>query len=317
MRNRTLRALLGISALALTLGGSAAPASATPPAINVPPPSNVGAYSATLNGSVYVPWFSEQTRLTGYQYGPTSSYGFETPTTFVHEEYGWVQVPETIEGLAPETTYHYKFGAMNENAEISESGDLTFTTSSLPRFEAASYPANLKAVQQASSKLSVGVEAGSLTCSSITGTGSIGSTAQKVTLTPTFSECQALGLSATVTTNGCTLKVVAGDPGTWTAKLEVACPEGKAIQVAAGTCKFEIPAQVNAKPAKTSRNTSTEPDSIDVQYNVSNLTYTKTNDGILCPFKGTGTKEDGTLTGGQSLTATNGSGTPILLDIGY
>jgi hypothetical protein len=316
MRKRSLRGLLGIAALSL-LAVAAAPATASAFTVNTSPASNVGAYSATLNGSVYIPVVYGESALAGYEYGPTTAYGSYTQEVLIENAYGWVSVPQLVENLAPETTYHFRFGAMDKSGKISYGEDRTFTTSSLPRFEAASYPASLTAAQRGSNPLSISMEAGSLTCNSITGAGTLGSTASKATLTPSFSECSAFGNTAAVKTNGCTLKVQAGDSGTWSAKLDVACPEGQAIEVNAASCAVSIPAQTGRTVARTSRDTSTEPNSIDVDFDISNLTYQVTNDGFLCKFNGTGTRGDGGVDGSMDLTAKNGSGTPILLKIGY
>lgn len=315
---KTWQSLLAASALVLlAVGMAAAPATAEPLKVRTEPATQVGAFSARLNGEVYIPWFSEQTAWAGYAYGLTASYGSETDFVLIKNQYGWVDAARLVEGLKPETTYHYMFGALNEEGEVSEGSDMTFTTSSLPRFEAASYPANLKAEQRGNDPISVDVENGSLTCKSITATGTLGATAVKATLTPVFSGCQLLGFAATVNTNGCTLQLVAGDPNTSTGKLDIACPAGQAISVTAGTCGITIPAQAGLSPVRMTSETLTEPDSLDLGFYVSGLTYTKTKDGFACPFQGTGTRADGALEGGQLLTATNASGSPILLKIGY
>ncbi|HZO06364.1 MAG TPA: hypothetical protein VFB52_08250 [Solirubrobacterales bacterium] len=140
-------------------------------------------------------------------------------------------------------------------------------------------------------------EAGTITCSVGNYTGSYSSkTFSTQRLHPSYSSCSAFGfLSATVNTEDCDFildpyeKVV-----TWGYHLRMAidCPAGDSIKVTASTCSMRIEdTAANQNLTKivsldASGGIILEPEVIWIQYNV-------TNDGFLCPFFGTGIKNDG------------------------
>ena len=85
---------------------------------------------ATLNATVY-PYGSDTHYH--FEYGPNNSYGTSIPMTEVDlgsAEYpASTQVHQTITGLSPGTTYHYRIAAHNGiGAATGATGDLTFTT---------------------------------------------------------------------------------------------------------------------------------------------------------------------------------------------
>jgi hypothetical protein len=65
------------------------------------------------------------------EYGLTATYGSESTAQFIPGGYVPVPIKMTIEGLAPHTTYHYRFHGSNLAGE-SSSADLTFTTLNTP-----------------------------------------------------------------------------------------------------------------------------------------------------------------------------------------
>lgn len=82
------------------------------------PATNVGATSATLNGTV------DEPANVYFEYGTSTSYGLTTTAQDV--EPGAVSVP--ITGLTAETTYHFRIVADGERG-----ADRTFTTTANPR----------------------------------------------------------------------------------------------------------------------------------------------------------------------------------------
>jgi hypothetical protein len=106
-----------------------------PPAVATKPASDVGTSGATLNGTVN-PKGIETTYQ--FEYGTTTGYGSKAPASpkTVGSGTGSVEVSEGIEGLAPETTYHFRLVA--SNAKGTTNGlDQTFTT---PSWEILSTP---------------------------------------------------------------------------------------------------------------------------------------------------------------------------------
>lgn len=130
-------AVLG-AALALTASasatlamGSSALASKTPPAPKPPVArtggaQHIGENSATLSGSVD-PHGSETNYY--FQYGTTTSYGAQTPTTSAGAGTASVKVSQSISGLQLGTTYHYRLVVESPSSPSPVLGsDRTFMT---------------------------------------------------------------------------------------------------------------------------------------------------------------------------------------------
>jgi hypothetical protein len=113
-------ALLSWSPLAL--GASAAPTAGTLSA------SSLSYSTATLHGRV-----NPRGQATNYmfQYGPTRKYGSETPLSPVGSGNGEVDVSQTVAGLEPLTTYHYRLLALSPSGAAT-GADRTFTTLKVP-----------------------------------------------------------------------------------------------------------------------------------------------------------------------------------------
>jgi NHL repeat len=86
--------------------------------------SEVGSSSATFHGQV-VP----QGEATSYffEYGLTAGYGSRTPVDSAGAGTGVVSVLAGVEGLLPDTTYHFRLVASNANGER-QGGDVVFST---------------------------------------------------------------------------------------------------------------------------------------------------------------------------------------------
>jgi hypothetical protein len=108
--------------------------SATSPTVN-----GVGSTEATLRAGT-----NPNGIATSYQFewGTTTSYGSKAPASpkSVGSGSEWVGVSETLTGLSPDTTYHYRFTRFR-GTETIQSADKTFTTYKVPpsfSFSAAS-----------------------------------------------------------------------------------------------------------------------------------------------------------------------------------
>jgi len=128
------------------------------------------------------------------------------------------------------------------------------------------------------------------------GGGDLTGQATAVTLTANYDaapeSCKAFGfLSATVDTMSCdyvfhpTEKVSAG---VYKHHVDVNCTTaGDAITISASTCKASVPAQTGLTTVKT---TNLADGSVTVQPELFGITLNVTQDGIGCPFSGTGHK---------------------------
>jgi hypothetical protein len=126
MPTRSLLAIgLSVAALACIPGI----AQATPaPAASTGSSTSVSYSSATLNGSV-----NPRGQATDYvfQYGTTDRYGAQTPLAPAGSGGGPVKVSQSITGLAPLTTYHYRILATGP-AGATPGAERTFKTTAVP-----------------------------------------------------------------------------------------------------------------------------------------------------------------------------------------
>ena len=112
----------------------------TPSFISVPyattnPATNVTATSATLNAVVGL---DSGTVASYFEWGPTTTYGHTTPETFTSGP-GPVFVTYNLNGLSPNSTYHYRIYAYNSAGGV-RGGDQFFTTSSVTQRAGFSIP---------------------------------------------------------------------------------------------------------------------------------------------------------------------------------
>ncbi len=140
-RRRAARAVLYGSAMSLALAALPALAGAVTLAPLLGPvtatPSMTG---ATLNATIYP--YGADTHYR-FEYGPTSSYGTSVPVPDGDAGSAAyptaVQETQTIAGLSPSTTYHYRLVASNSVGPATgpEAADKTFTTTATPPSVAA------------------------------------------------------------------------------------------------------------------------------------------------------------------------------------
>ena len=124
-----------IALLALTAGAFALAASAQaaipkplPPAVTTSGVSNVTYSSVVLYG--YVNPRGLDSNFV-FQYGPTRSYGAQTPLAAVGRGVKTIRVSQAVTGLQPGITYHYRIVASSP-AGVSAGGDGKFTTPKIP-----------------------------------------------------------------------------------------------------------------------------------------------------------------------------------------
>jgi hypothetical protein len=116
----------GLLVLVITSASHPAPASAAaaPPSATTGSPSNVGQSNATVNGIVNP---NGQSTTYYFKYGTTTTYGLQTTPAGAGSGTGNVAVHAALDGLSPNTTYHYQLVATS-SAGTSNGPDETFTT---------------------------------------------------------------------------------------------------------------------------------------------------------------------------------------------
>lgn len=120
----------GLLVLAITSASHPAPASAaaSPPSATTGSPSSVGRSHATVSGTVNP---NGQSTDYYFRYGTTTSYGLQTGPAHAGSGTGAVAVHATLDGLSPNTTYHYQLVATS-SAGATNGADQTLTTASSP-----------------------------------------------------------------------------------------------------------------------------------------------------------------------------------------
>lgn len=301
-RLRRIPVTLGLAGLLMAISAGSASAAVEATTVEA---DYVGAHSAQLVGKVFL---EEQEALVGFQYGETKEYGLETETKAVPKHSGWYNVSIRIKDLEPNTEYHFRFAAVaGTKGTLYYGSDMKFTTAH-PIFETELYPAMLKTGVSSENPLTIGFENGlSFTCKWSYFNGEMKKDAESFTLVPqTFKECTGVNfVGAKVSWNGCNFVFHAGSGTSGT--MDLACPAGKSVLINAGPCSVWIPAQsglgdVDGALYSFLLGGVREVTFLTQSLDVSGLEYTK-YDGILCPFKGSGTVADGTYTGDVSVFA--------------
>jgi hypothetical protein len=124
-----IRRLVLLSSLALcvvlgTFGLVTGAALAASPTISGVSFSSVGVSEVTLSATINPEGSSTAYK---FEYGTTTGYGSSTPTVMLGSGTEGIGVQEQLEGLQPDTTYHFRLVAGNESGS-SASSDGTFTT---------------------------------------------------------------------------------------------------------------------------------------------------------------------------------------------
>jgi len=130
-----------------------------------------------------------------------------------------------------------------------------------------------------------------------------------VTVTPTYSECTAFGLNATIDHNECTFVLHTGTTtglGGWSAKATLVCPDGKAIEITTATCEVAIgPQELGNTVEMTNAGAASPESAMDLQLdiNITGIKYNVVKDGIGCPLTGLGEKFKGDYDGTATVKA--------------
>lgn len=121
-------ALLALFAIALALPAPGALAASSTPTVTTSNASN-----ATFSSVIAYGYVNPHGLITNYvfQYGTTSGYGGQTPLAPAGNGTISIRLSQTISGLQPGTTYHYRIVAVN-SAGTANGGDRTFKTASVP-----------------------------------------------------------------------------------------------------------------------------------------------------------------------------------------
>jgi hypothetical protein len=119
---------LALAVLASALVGASSAAAAPSPVASTAGSSNVTYSSAIVFGNVNPR--GQETNFV-FQYGTARSYGSQTPLSPAGSGEGSIRVSQTITGLQPLTTYHYRILATSSGG-ASTGNDRTFTTGSVP-----------------------------------------------------------------------------------------------------------------------------------------------------------------------------------------
>ncbi len=123
-----LAVLLALIASALTLPAAGALAASSTPTVTTSNASN-----ATFSSVIVYGYVNPNGQATNYvfQYGTTSGYGGQTPLAPAGNGTISIKLSQTITGLQPGTTYHYRIVAVN-SAGTANGKDRTFKTASVP-----------------------------------------------------------------------------------------------------------------------------------------------------------------------------------------
>jgi predicted lipoprotein with Yx(FWY)xxD motif len=121
----------------VALGGAASAAEPEIPPVVMTSPAVAVAGGYTLAGTIYT--YSLDTTY-HFEYGTTTAYGTSVPVPDADAGTNpVVQVSQSVTGLAPNTTYHFRMVAENSKGKA-ESTDATFTTSADPSAPPAPAP---------------------------------------------------------------------------------------------------------------------------------------------------------------------------------
>jgi hypothetical protein len=174
-------------------------------------------------------------------------------------------------------------------------------------FEAAEYIAAISGEQVGAHELTLEGEV-KVKCSHVTFSGELAERSEALTVTPSFSECTALGLAATVKANSCQY-VLEGGKETAEHQLEgttdVSCPTGQNIVVLADAekCEAKIGTQTGLSAVTIHSENEATPANIKAEQKLSSIHYTVSKDEGACPFVGTGEKTNGSLTATSTFKA--------------
>ena len=182
-----------------------------------------------------------------------------------------------------------------------------------PRVKAGKYPVTTHGGLSGGAEKFV-IEGGAVECKKTSHHSVISEETSTWTDTPKFENCTMFGFEgATVNMEGCYFEnhaVGRTSADNYKAEVDVVCPEGKSIKMAAGTCKAEIKGQTGLETMDLIDDTSASPKKdITLRPTVGGIAYTVTEDGCVCKFNGTGNKTGGEYLSTENITVTGQSTT--------
>lgn len=286
-------ALTAVFLLALTAAASASAAE-----VKTEAATNILAKKATLNAKIFP---NEKDILYGFEYGTTTAYGSGTlgqktgPGFFVRS------VSSIVEGLKPNTTYHFRVVAVGGGTGIVYGADKTFKTApglyltgqaseseaEQPKLAATSYPRSFGGPQSGALKL---FEASGFPamCEGVSVLGpTINEATSEFPLFPVHEggtlsgNCEFFEEKVSVKLNGCyfTYKIAnSGPPYTGSSGIECA-KAGNMIEIPNVSCTVKIPAQTFGGTVNYEEEIGGGP-GVRVSTSATGITYQKS--GPLC-----------------------------------
>jgi hypothetical protein len=166
--------------------------------------------------------------------------------------------------------------------------------------EGEKYPVTVSGNQVGENIFTVKTEAGKnseVKCKKATFSGTVSKKSSEVTVHPTYEECTAFTLPATVTTTGCdfVLHSSTGSIDTFAAVVDVSCGGSAAITIKTATCHVSVGVQNGLAAASLTNNTAAG--TISVVATITNIGYINITDGIGCPLPDKLSHTDGTYNG--------------------
>lgn len=200
-----------------------------------------------------------------------------------------------LRAIALTLTVSFAFGAVAASAASAGS------------FKADSYPARITGAQT-TQVLFNGV-VGTWKCNGLNMQGELSKESSSLNLTPLYTECSWAGVAATINMEGCTYEYTAGNTVEGSenkiqATMDVKCPAGKEMKLTlANNCTIRIPEQNGLNSVTLENTLALEPMAVDLQLNVTGMTY-KVEHGTFCPNSpADGTYNNGSLKGEEKLSA--------------
>lgn len=176
-------------------------------------------------------------------------------------------------------------------------------------FEAGAYPASISGKNSLSHVFTP--EGGvSASCKGASFSGELAAMAETVTVAPSYSECTAFGLAATVSVNGCAYVLHPGEESgkdEFKATMDISCPAGKTMTITAGTCEVQVATQKGLGTVTLADKIGEESTSVGMEAKLTEVHYVVTKDGFLCPLSGTGEKTKGSYSGDATLSGLQGA----------
>ena len=120
--------------LALLISTALLPATSALAAGSTPTVTTSTASNATFSSAIVYGYVNPNGLATNYvfQYGTTSGYGGQTPLAPAGNGTISIRLSQTISGLQPGTTYHYRIVGVNSAGMTANGKDRTFKTASVP-----------------------------------------------------------------------------------------------------------------------------------------------------------------------------------------